>query len=150
MARGVKRRTALLLLMLAVASAVAVWQWWRPYDWKSDPAARFAIAHASVSRDHSFYWLDLYLKRTGEAHDLAKPVRLALADGRELEPAETTFEGDAGDATRALGFRFWLEDRDFAGPLQLRINDGSLRVRQRSGPPVKASKSSAHFTTSDW
>jgi hypothetical protein len=150
MARGVKRRTTLLLLMLAVASAVAAWQWLRPYQWSSDPAARFQIAHASVTRDHSFYWLDLYLKRSGGDHDLAKPVRLLLADGRELEPAETTFEGDAGNATRALGFRFWLEDRDFAGPLQLRINDGLLQVRTRSGPPAGADASSAHFTTSDW
>lgn len=150
MARGVKRRTTLLLLMLAVASVTAAWQWLRPYQWSSDSAARFQIAHASATRDHSFYWLDLYLKRSGDAHDLTKPVRLVLADGREMEPAETTLEGEAGDAIRALGFRFWLEDRDFAGPLHLKLNDGRLEVRKRSGPPIKAGDSSAHFTTSDW
>jgi hypothetical protein len=151
MAPAVKRRTALLLMMLAVSSAFAAWQWFRPYQWSVDPAARFEIAHASLLRDHSFYWLDLHLKHRGDAgHDLAKPVRLVFGDGRELEPAETTFEGDAEQATRSLGLRFWLEDRDFSGPLHLRLNDGRLEVRKRSGPPVKVGTSSAHFTTSDW
>lgn len=151
MAPTVKRRTALLLMMLAVSSAFAAWQWFRPYQWSADPAARFEIAHASIRRDHSFYWLDLFLKQRGDAgHDLAKPVLLVLGDGRELEPAETTFEGDATRATRSLGLRFWLEERDFAGPLHLRLNDGRLEVRKRSGPPVKPGAASAHFTTSDW
>lgn len=146
-----KRRTALLLLMLAVSSAFAAWQWFRPYQWSGDPAARFEIAHASLRRDHSFFWLDLYLEHRGKAeHDLAKPVALILADGREIEPAETTFEGDAEQGTRSLGLRFWLDERDFAGPLHLKLNDGRLEVRKRSGPPVKAGHPSAHFTTSDW
>lgn len=145
------RRTALLLVLLALSLAFAGWQWFRPYDWSADPAARFRIVHAAVKRDHSYLWLDLYLKKAGEReHDLEKPVVLRLADGREIEPADTTFEGEDGQPSQALGFRFWLEEKDFAGPLDLRLNDGSLSVRSGSGLPAIPADSSSFFTHRNW
>lgn len=149
MARGVNRRTLLLLICLALSLAFAAWQWLRPYESASEPAARFRVVHASVTRDHSNLWLDLYLKHLGGSpHDLNKPVFLKLADGRQIEPANTTLEGDG--ATTGLGLRFWLEEVDFAGPLNLRINDGTLSVRSEAGVPLGRDEPSRHFTTRNW
>jgi hypothetical protein len=151
MARTVKRRTFLLLVMLALSLVFAGWQWLRPYEWNADPSARFRMLHATVERDHSFVWLDIYLKFSGgERHDLGKPVALLLADGRELDPAETTLEGDDDNPTKALGFRFWLEERDFAGPIRLRLNDGILTVRSGTGLPATDDGGSRFFTTRYW
>ena len=151
MAPFVTRRTALLLALLALSLIFAGWQWFRPYDWGADPAARFRIVHSAVKRDHSYIWLDLYLKKSGDLdHDLGKPVVLRLADGREVEPADTTIEGSEGQPSQALGLRFWLEAKDFAGPLDLRINDGTLRVRSGSGIPAIPADSSSFFTHRNW
>lgn len=151
MAPRVTRRTAFLLTSLAFSLVFAGWQWFRPYDWSGSSAARFRMVHASVKRDHSHFWLDLYLKKSGDAdHDLSKPVRLRLADGREIEPADTTLEGDEGEPVRALGFRFWLEEKDFAGPLQLTLNDGVLSVRTGNGLPALKEEGVRFFTTCNW
>ncbi|WP_226895027.1 hypothetical protein [Luteolibacter marinus] len=139
----------LLLVCLVISLAFAGWEWLRPYESGSDPAARFRIAHASVTRDHRNLWLDLYLKHTGgEPHDLGKPVDLQLADGRSIEPAGTTLEGETG--TTAIGFRFWLDEADFSGPMSLRINDGTLSVRSGSGVPDGGDGSPRFFTTRNW
>lgn len=151
MAPPVTRRSAFLFISLAFALVFAGWQWFRPYDWGADPTARFHIVHAGVKRDRSYLWLDLYLKRSGGLeHDLTKPVVLRLADGREIEPADTTIEEAEGQPGQAIGFRFWLEERDFAGPLELRLNDGTLRVRGGSGLPSIPADSSRFFTHQNW
>lgn len=151
MARLVTRRTAFLLALLVLSLVFAGWQWLRPYDWNADPAARFRIVHAGVKRDHSYLWLDLYLKKSGDLeHDLAKPVVLLLADGREIKPADTTIEEAEGQPGQGIGFRFWLEEKDFAGPLELRLNDGALRVRGGSGLPSIPVDSSRFFTHRNW
>jgi hypothetical protein len=151
MAPRVTRRTVLLLISLALSLAFAGWQWFRPYDWSSEPGARFQIAHCSLKRDHSFVWVDLYLKKSGDTpHDLSKPVLLRLADGRELEAADTTLEGDEGQPVRALGLRFWIEGKDLAGPLDLKLNDGSLRVRTGTGLPELTEGEARFFTTCNW
>ncbi len=145
-----KRRLVLLLISLLLSLAFLGWQWLRPYDWNADPQARYRIVHASLERDHSFYWLGLRLDRTGrEGHDLAKPVALLTAAGREVEPADVTMEGDGESGVTGLSFRFWLEKDDLDGPLRLRLNDGSLTVRQRSGPPADKG-GIRYFSTSRW
>jgi hypothetical protein len=141
----------LLLILLGLSLIFAGWQWLRPYEWRSDPGARFEIVHASLKRDTSYWWLGLYLKHTGgQPHDLTKPVVLLLADGREMEPADTMLEGDEKSGTVAIGFRFWLGEKDLAGPLQLRINDGTLTVRSGSGVPSIPGDSTRFFTTRNW
>jgi hypothetical protein len=151
MPRSVTRRTTILVVLLALSLVFAGWQWLRPYDLSADPSARFRIVHAGLKRDHSYFWLDLYLKKSGSlGHDLAKPVILRLADGREIEPADTTIEEVNGQPSESLGFRFWLEEKDFAGPLDLQLNDGTLRVRSGSGLPAVSSDSSSFFTHRNW
>ena len=146
-----KRRTSLLLLMLAISLAFAAWQWLRPYEWRADPAARFRVTHASVERDHSYLWLKLRLENTGkDHHDFGKPMTLLLADGSKAEPAETSLEGDAENPIMALHLRFWLEDDDFSGPIQLHINDGLLDIRSGHGIPALGNGETRHFNTCNW
>jgi hypothetical protein len=116
-----------------------------------DPAARCKAVGVQVKKDTSFFWLDAHLEVTpGQTHDLSKPVRLVTAAGRELEPADTTFGGETGGTTTDLWFKFWLEPADFNGPLELRINDGSLVIRSGSGIPRLGSSDLEYFTSSGW
>ena len=151
MPAAVKRRTLLLFLALVISAVFAAWQWFRPYDWQPDPGARYRIVHASVQRDHSYYWLNLFLERAGSgSHDLAKPVLLLTTGGRELEPDEITLGGDEKTGTESLGFRFWLKQEDLSGPLKLRLNDGTLLVRKQSGVPGVNDGAARYFNTSNW
>lgn len=145
-----KRRLVLLLIALVLSLAFAGWQWLRPYDWNPDPQARFRIAHVSLKQDHSFYWLGIKLERNGvDSHDLTKPVRLVTSKGREVDPTDTTMEGNPEEGISGLGFRFWLENDDLDGPLELRLNDGTLKVRSGSGQP-RIRDGIRYFTTSRW
>jgi hypothetical protein len=144
------RRTKLLAACLSISLVFASWTWMRPYEWSRDAGARYKIVHASVEPDHSFFWLRLYLKQAGpESHDLMKPVALILADGREIEPAGTDLEGDEAHPNAGIGFRFWLEEKDLAGPLRLKLNDGTLAVRKESGP-LPVTDSIRYFNTANW
>lgn len=144
----VRPLTRILTVALVLVSAFAIWSWFRPYEWKSDPAARFKIQQVRVIRDHSNYWVDVSLK--GANHDLEKRVHLESADGRLLEPADTGLSGEDGKGITDLWFRFWLDARDFNGPLKLRLNDGSLTVRSGSGAPVMESGESKVLNSNSW
>jgi len=149
----VKRRTLRVFMMAAllISAGFAAWSWLRPYAWSVDPAANCKVVGSQVRKDASFYWLDVRLKVTpGQDHDLMKPVRLVTSTGRELEPADTTLGGTAGQGTTELWFKFWLEAADLEGPLKLRINDGSLVIRSGSGVPRLGSSNAEYFITSRW
>ena len=149
----VKRSTLRVFLVAAllVSAGFAAWAWFRPYSWSSDPKARCRMVVAQVKQDREFFWLDLHLKMdAGQTHDLEKPVRLVTASSREIEPADTTLGGNAGEKTTDLWFKFWLERGDFDGPLKLRINDGTLNIRDRSGVPRLGSSGAEIFPTSRW
>jgi hypothetical protein len=146
-----KNRRFMMLVVLLAATVFATWGWLRPYEWSVDPAARCKVVGAQLKRDTSFFWLDAHLEVTPrQTHDLTKPVRLITAAGRELEPADTTFGGDAKRGTTDLWFKFWLEPADLEGALKLRINDGSLVIRSGSGIPRLGASNLEYFTTSRW
>lgn len=144
----VRPLTRILTVALALVSAFAAWSWLRPYEWKADPVARFQIRQARVTRDHSNYWVDVFLK--GADHDLQKRVSLETSNGRALDPADTTLSGDEGKGITELWFRFWLDPADLAGPLKLHLNDGTLVVRSASGPPALESGENKVFLTNSW
>ena len=140
-----------LIVALLFCSGFAAWTWFRPYAWDVDPAARCKVVGAQVRSDLSFFWVDVHLKVTpGQSHDLLKPVRLRTADGRELEPADTTLSGADGQGTTDLWFKFWLESRDLTGPLVLRINDGTLVLKANPGMPALGSSNLEYFVTNHW
>jgi hypothetical protein len=132
----VNRRVQILLTLLVLCLAFAAWQWLKPYEWNADPEARAKVSFARIERDQSFFWLDVHVKITDQrGHDLKKPVRLILEDGRELEHADITLEGSAAQDIEAISFRFWLDSKDVIGPLNLKMNDGSLLIRKKSTLP---------------
>jgi hypothetical protein len=141
----------ILLVGLLVAALFAAWSWLRPYAWGSDPAARCRVSACKVTRDLSFYWLEVHLKmRPGESHDLMKPVSLVTEDGREIEPADTTLAGDKRHGTTDLWFKFWLEPAHIEQPLKLHINDGNLVIRSNHGRLRLGSSNVEIFNSPRW
>jgi hypothetical protein len=144
-------RLSLALLLVALTSLAAM-VWTRKYDGAPDPKARFEIEAAKLRKDHSFHWLELHLRKNSEeGHDLRKPVRLVTADGKGHEPADTTFAGSPEEGFTEIWFKFWLSEDALDGPVNLRINDGKLRVKTNSGLPATfGSDGEAVFKTADW
>jgi hypothetical protein len=79
-----------------------------------------------------------------------KPVRLVTAKGREIEAADVTLVGKKDTGTTDMWFKFWLEAVDLEGPLSLRINDGSLSVKSKSGMPALGSSKEEFFPNNQW
>lgn len=137
-------------IALLLTTAFAAWGWLRPYAWRSDPAARAKVTGVLVTRDRSYFWLETHLKMIpGQEHDLRQPVFLETPAGK-LEPADTTFAGQEGKGTTELWFKFWLDEKQAAGPLTLHLNEGRLMIRTREGLPVLENSDSRHFTTHQW
>lgn len=143
--------TRILLVLLILVSAFAGWTWFRPYEWRPDPAARFRILQSRVSRDHGYAWLDVYLQRTGEAlHDPAQPILLKNPAGRTYAPADTTLSSQDGESTTDILVRFWLESGDLDTPLSLQINGGTLRVKSTAGAPKTGTDGKAVYISHSW
>jgi hypothetical protein len=139
-----------LLICLLLSAAFAAWTWLRPYDFKPDPAARCEILETLVTRDQSFFWVNVHLKvNPGMPHDLQIPVSLATANGPK-QPADTTFAGTDPLKPEEIWFKFWLEPADLAGPLTLEINGGKLPVKTLPGLPDLGSDTFRNFTTNRW
>ncbi|MGB6222445.1 hypothetical protein [Haloferula sp.] len=145
------RRVRILVTLLIICLGFAAWQWLKPYEWNPDPEARAKVVFSRIERDQDFFWLDAYVKITdSRGHDFEKPVRLALADGRELKPADITIEGSAEQEAEAISFRFWLDSKDVVGPLRLRLNDGELLIRGEPIIPDLESREFRFHQSSHW
>ncbi len=140
-----------LMASLLISAVFATWSWFRPYAWRSDPAARCKIVETLVTRDQSYFWIDVRLKvNPGMTHDLQKPVLLETADGATHEPADNTFGGTEGQGTTEIWFKFWLEPAHLAGPLTLHLNDGKLRIKTGNTAPELGTSTYKNFTTHHW
>lgn len=146
-----KRLRIFLGIALLPAIAFAAWGWLRPYAWRADPAARAKVAGVLVTRDQSYFWLEAHLKMNpGEEHDLRQAVLLETPAGK-LAPADTTFGGSGGGkGTTELWFKFWLNEQQASGPLTLHLNEGTLSIRTRLGPPALGAGSSRYFNINSW
>lgn len=132
------------------SAAFAAWTWFRPYDFRPDPAARCEIIETLITRDQSFFWANVHVKvPPGMRHDMQIPVTLETPSG-EKRPADTTFAGDDPLRPEEIWFRFWLESSDLAGPATLKVNGGTLTVKSRSDVPELGAESSRNFTTIHW
>jgi hypothetical protein len=151
--KGVPRRILRysLIASLLAATVFAAWSWFRPYAWSSDAAARCDVVEVLVTRDQSFYWLNVHLKvNPGMSHDLEKRVRLEVSPEVYLEPADTTLVGKDGQAIDEIWFKFWLESAQLKGPLALHLNDGKLSIKSTSGMPDLGSPGYRNFVTNQW
>ena len=131
---------------LLLSAAFAAWSWFRPYAWNPDPAAHCNVVGVQVTQDQSYFWLEVHLKvNPGMSHDLQNPVSLAVT-GHLLEPADTTFGSANGQGTTDIWLKFWLERKDIAGPLTLRLNDGTLSIKANDGVPSQ----SKYYISNHW
>jgi hypothetical protein len=148
------KRPLLRLLIAALLVAVtflAVKLWTGKYDGDPDPRARYEIEAARLERDRSYMWLEIHLRKNGDKdHDMLKPVRLITANGTEHEPADTTFAGAPGKGFTDIWFKFWLEEAELKGKMDLRINGGTLRVKTNEGSPAMDEDGKAVMGSADW
>lgn len=141
-----------LALMIAMSLAFAVWSWLRPYDGNADPAARAKVLGVELRRDHSFYWLEVHVRaKKGNSLDFSRPVRMTVGElGREVMPADTRLSGSPEKGFSEAWIKFWLEESDMAGHLDLVLGEERLRIKSRPQGPALASGQARHFTTNQW
>ena len=136
---------------LLLSTAFAMWSGLRPYSWHSDPGARCEVVETLLTRDQSFFWVNVHLKMNpGMSHDMQKPIRLETAGGRKLEPADITLGAQDGREPPEIWVKFWLEATDLNGPLTLHLNDGKLQIKASMGIPKLETSSFKNFTTHQW
>lgn len=150
---GMKRPLLRLLTaaLLVAVTFLAVKLWTGSYDGDPDPRARHRIEASSLKRDGTYTWLEIHLRKSGDQeHDMLKPVRLVTADGSEHEPADTTFAGAPGKGFTDIWLKFWLEETDLKGKINLRMNGGALRVKTNEGAPAVGKDGKAVMRSADW
>ncbi len=141
----------ILFLGLVASCLFAAWVWFRPYAFGADPAARCKVVETLVTRDQSYYWVNIHLKvNDGVNHDLQKLVFLEVKNGIKLEPADTTFAGNDMATSREIWFRFWLENDQISSPLILHVNDGKLLVKATNNAVNLAEGEARNFTNNSW
>lgn len=137
-------------ILLTLCSIWAAWTWLRPYAWNPDPLARCHISGIQVRQDRSYYWLEAHLKITpGQSIDLLKPIRLIAQDGTTFEPADLTLGGTPEEGTTEIWIKFWLENHQITQPLSLKINDGTLTIRDNQGP-IPSRSHTTYFSSTSW
>jgi hypothetical protein len=148
------KRPLLRLFTAALLVAVtffAVMLWTGKYDGDPDPRARYGIEAARLERDRSYVWLEIHLRKNGDKdHDMLQPVLLVTENGRKHEPADTTFAGGPEKGFTDIWFKFWLEDADLEGKIDLRMNGGTLRVKTNGGAPALDKDGKAVMRSADW
>lgn len=121
------------------------------YESSPDPKARFEIQAVRLKQDKGYVWLEAHLKRSGkEDHDMQKPVRLVFADGSEHEPADTTFVGSPETGYTDIWFKFWMEQEALKGQIDLKMNEGTLKIKSSDAIPAVGKDKETVFKTSDW
>ncbi|WP_353566455.1 hypothetical protein [Haloferula sargassicola] len=153
-----KRRSLWFLAITLLTLSGAAWLWLRPYEWHPDPAAPAEIETASLRRDESYFWLDLRLD-TRDLRAVPEPLFVETPSGAEIKPAQIDYQGPGPisgteDGTLpqidAIFLKFWLEESSLQGPLALRIGNGRLRVRTRSGIPSVKNGNTRIYHSSRW
>jgi hypothetical protein len=132
----VRPLTRILLIALLAVAAFAAWVWFRPYEWRPDPAARYEIRQVQLTPDHGSCWLDVILERTGDAdHDFKQAVFLSSSRGWRKTNGDFTMGGKQGEGAAELSLRFWLDPGDLDGTLKLHLNGGELVVKANPEAP---------------
>ncbi len=140
-----------LVLVFLGTLAFSLWAWFRPYEWKPDPAARARIESVELKRDRSYHWVTVHvMSLEEEGIDISKSVVLQVSGGRELLPADTRLEGQAETGFSEAWYQFWLEEKDRSGPFRLGIHDGWLNVSSKESLPLLDDGESKNFTTHRW
>lgn len=148
------KRQAMRFLMAVclVGSTVFLGMLWaKKYESSPDPKARFEVQAVRLKQDKGYVWLEAHLKKSGDQeHDLKQPVRLVTADGKQHEPADTTFAGTPKTGFTEIWYKFWLDKRSLKGEMALKMNGGTLKIKSSQPAPVVGSDRETVFKSSDW
>lgn len=159
---GVSRRARIIILLIVCPFLLAaIWMWFRPYDWSRDGNVGAKVEFVQIRRDKSFYWLDMRIDvDRPDQYDFHQPIHLVLENGKKIDPASMALEGKGDGEIQAYGdtienlekisLKFWLEESDFQGPMNLEINGGDLRVRSKSGTPQLEDSEQTTYHTVRW
>ena len=140
-----------LAVLVVLTTALAGWMWTANYDAHPDPKARFVVEGVQVTRDRSNAWLEIHLEKADEGdHDFRKIVRLVTANGSQHEPADNRFSGSPEAGFTDIWFKFWLEEAELNGKIDLLINGGKLRIKTNEKSPDLGSDGMRVFKSSDW
>lgn len=140
-----------LWIGFVLAAIFAAWSWFRPYEWRADPAANCKVVETMVSRDLTYYWVDVHVKMNpGARHDMQKLVTLETSNHLKHQPADTTFGNAAEGVPDEIWFKFWLETADVNHSLVLHINDGTLKIKSTDSLPHLADGGYRNFTSHRW
>jgi hypothetical protein len=143
--------TIALLAILLVAAGWAVYRHTRPYDPGAEAAGGISVVGASLTRDRSFYWLQVDLDGM-PAFDTVPPKLLLRGSNRRThEPATWAWpDRPAAGETGRASVRFWLDSRDLDATLVIENDAGTLDVKRSTGiPPLKDGRS-RRFRSPDW
>lgn len=141
----------ILALLVVLTSLTAAWMWSAKYEKDSDPQALFRIEGAQVKRDRGYRWLDVHLKRVSEKPlDFSTPILLVSGAATEHKPDDITFAGSPEAGFTDIWLKFWLEDSDLEGTLQIHINEGVLNVKTTQGGPELEDGAEQTFKSSNW
>lgn len=140
-----------LWLGLVLAAVFAAWSWFRPYEWRADPVAKCKVVETMVSRDLTYYWVDVHVKMNpGSHHDMQKLVTLETSNQVKHKPADTTFGSSTGGVPDEIWFKFWLESAELSHPLVLHINGGTMKIKSTNSLPNLADGGYRNFTFHRW
>jgi hypothetical protein len=150
---AVLKRIVTITMLVALAAAVT-WLFLRinrPYDPGAAPVGGISVLGASLTRDRSFYWLDLDLDGVAPRNGAPPKLSLRGANGRRLDPAtwswpDATMKGELAQGS----VRFWLDSRDLAGTLALETGRGPLDVKRSAGIPKVKDGRARQFRSPNW
>lgn len=145
-----------LLLFCVAGSLVAVASigamiWSSGYEKNPDVDALFETQAVQLKPDRRYVWLKIHLKRTSEKdHDLMKPLQLLTADNKQREPDNIQFAGNPEDGFTDIWVSFWMEQNELKGKMDLKINDGVLKIKESEAVPALRGVETKVFKSSDW
>jgi hypothetical protein len=136
---------------LVALTFIVVMMWTAEYEADPDPAARFEVQAVKLKADRGYVWLEAHLRRSSDKpHDLTKPALLITANGTEHEPADNTFAGNPEQGFTDIWYKFWLEEDDLKGEIDLKINEGILKIKRSAPAPELNGEKETILKSSDW
>lgn len=146
------RRTIIILVLVLLIGLLSypAWLALRPYSSQSSDSDRAEISQAKLTRDESFFWLDLQLQGKKSLIEIDYPIFLIGTRDIQIDVAETIIHRRPDQSINTIKFKFWLDRDELSGPLSLQFGADNLEVRTRSLIPRLENNSSKTFRTSAW
>jgi len=143
--------TITMLVALAAAGTWLAFRMTRPYDPGAEPVGGISVVGASLTRDRSFYWLNVELDGVASLQSIPPDLHIRGFNGRRLDPATWSWpEATVRGAQARANVRFWLDSRDLGATLAIETAAGSLDVKRSKGIPKVADGKTRRFRSPTW